>query len=131
MRRLTPWMIASVGLALLHTLPARHHVADMLARFNAADAWKGIGASVAVALLLVPVRRQARVIALLRGAHLLVLASLVLVVVHLVPAFDHVPKLLAAPNFADGWRALGSCLAIVWFGAPRDFQLAVMRRSIA
>jgi len=130
MRRFTPWTIASVGLALLHTLPARHHLRDMAAYFTASDAWKGIGAAIAVALLVVPVRQQAGVIAILRHARLLVLASALLVVVHLVPALDHVPKLLASPNFADGWRAIGSCLAIVWFGAPRDLQLAVMRRSI-
>ena len=130
MRRFTPWTIASVALALLHTLPARHHLEEMLASFTLSDAWKGVGAAGAVALLVVPVQRQARVIALLRRAHLLFLAALVLVVVHLVPALDHVPKFLASPTFADGWRALGSCLAIVWFGAPRDFQLAVMRRSV-
>jgi hypothetical protein len=126
-RRFTLWTIASSALALLHTLPARHHLADMLARFDSSDAWKGIGAAIAVVMLAVPAPKQARVIAVFRRAHLLGLAAALLVVVHLVPAFDHVPKLFAAPNFADGWRALGSCIAVLWFGAPRTFQLAVFR----
>ena len=130
MRRFTTWTIVSLALALLHTLPARHHLADMLASFNASDAWKGIGAGVAVALLLVPVRKQARVVGILRHARLLTLAGALLVVVHLVPALDHVPKFLASPSFADGWRAVGSCLAILWFGAPSTVQLAVVRRSL-
>ena len=102
----------------------------MLVSFDASDAWKGIGATVAVALLLVPAGRQARVINVLRQARLLSLCALLLVIVHLVPALDHVPKFLATPNFADGWRALGSCLAVLWFGAPRSVQLAVFRRSL-
>jgi hypothetical protein len=130
MRRFTTWTVASVGLALLHTLPARHHLADMLAAFNASDAWKGIGATIAVVLMIVPVRRQARVIGILRHARLLSLAAALLVVVHLVPAIDHVPKFFASPTFGDGWRALGSCLAILWFMAPSTFQLAVVRRSL-
>lgn len=130
MRRFTTWTVVSLALALLHTLPARHHLADMLASFNASDAWKGIGATISVAFLLVPARKQARIIGSLRHARLLALTAALLVVVHLVPALDHVPKLLASPNFADGWRAVGSCLAILWFGAPSTLQLAVVRRSL-
>ena len=129
-RRFTTWTIASVGLALLHTLPARHHLGDMLAAFDASDAWKGIGATIAVVLLFVPVRTQARVVGILRHARLLTLAAALLVVVHLVPALDPVPRFFSSPTFADGWRALGSCLAIMWFMAPRNVQLAVVRRSI-
>jgi hypothetical protein len=130
MRRFTPWTIASIALALLHTLPARHHLQDMVTAFSASDAWKGIGATIAVFLLVIPVRQQARIMAVFRQAHLLALAALLLVVVHLVPAADHVPKFLAQPNFADAWRAIGSCIAIVWFAAPRQIQLAVMRTTL-
>jgi hypothetical protein len=130
MRRFTPWTIASVGLALLHTLPARHHLQDMVASFCASDAWKGIGAAIAVFLLAIPVQQQARIMAVFRRAHVLGLAAVLLVIVHLVPALDHVPKFLAQPNFSDGWRAIGSCFAILWFAAPRQIQLAVMRTSL-
>ena len=130
MRRFTPWTIVCIGLALLHTLPARHHIEEMLASFDLGDAWKGIGAVIAVMLLVLPVRWQARAIGAFRRARLLGLAAALLVVVHLVPALDHVPKVLASPSFSDGWRALGSCIAVLWFGAPRTLQLAVVRRSL-
>src|SRR5262245_6481527 len=97
----------------------------MFASFNASDAWKGIGATIAASMLAFPVRKQARLIGVLRRARLLGLAAALLVVVHLVPALDHVPKLIASPNFADAWRGIGSCVAILWFAAPSTIQLAL------
>lgn len=126
-RRITIFSLATIGLALLHVLPARHHLADMASRFNLSDAWKGIGAAVAIAVLALPFENQAKVVAFLKRRKWLGAAALLLVVVHLVPAADHVPKLLAAPSFGDAWKAIGSVLAIAWFLAPRSVHVAVLQ----
>ncbi len=128
MNHIKPFRVIAVSLAALHVLPARHHLADMFARFNGADAWKGIGAAIAVAFLLLDCRVHSRVIATFKkNPPLLPLGAALLVIVHLVPAIDHVPKFFAHVNFADGWRALGASIAIMWFASPRAFQLAVVR----
>jgi uncharacterized membrane protein AbrB (regulator of aidB expression) len=117
MRRITTWTFATAGLALLHTFPARHHFGE----------WNGIGAAVAIVLLALPFEHQARMVAMLERSRLMFVALMLLVIAHRVPAADHVPKLLAQPNFADAWRAVGSCGAIAWFASPRAFKLAVVR----
>jgi hypothetical protein len=99
----------------------------MLAALNVSDAWKGIGAVVAVALFVMPFEAQANLVGILKRRQLLVAVALVLVAVHLVPASDHIPKLITSPNFADAWKALGSTVAIMWFVAPRAVHIAVLR----
>jgi len=118
----------TVALAALHVLPARHHLGDLASSFSMGDAWKGIGAAVAVVFLLLDGRTQARVVAALTRRDLLATATIALAIAHLVPAFDHVPKLFAAASFADGWRAIGSTIAVAWFASPRQLQFAAMRR---
>jgi hypothetical protein len=126
--RLTPFRVLTLGLAALHTLPLRHHFADWLSRPNLSDAWKAIGAAIAIALLAAPFKLQARMAQLAWNRKgVLVTLALVLVVAHLVPAADHVPKLIAPPNVGDAWRAIGSCAAVAWFAAPRGAQLALVR----
>jgi hypothetical protein len=48
-----------------------------------------------------------------------------LVAAHLVPAIDHLPRFIAAPSWADGWRGVGALVAIACFAAPRHVRLVV------
>jgi hypothetical protein len=106
------------GLAAMHTLPARHHLGDFFAHPSIQDAWKGFGAAIAVAVWLLPVGLQARIARNLWKPVLFAIAA-----AHMVPALDHLPKLLAAPSWADAWKGIGSTVAVVWFVLPRSLQI--------
>jgi hypothetical protein len=111
----------------MHILPARHHLAQLVVQPSLPDAWKGAGAALAVAFLMLPTRSQAKLFVLLRGRAFITIAALALVLVHLVPASDHIPRFVSSPSFADGWRAAGTLVAVTWFAAPRTFQFAILR----
>lgn len=119
-----PLRILLVGLGLVHMLPASKHLAALAAQPSFGDAWKGPGAAVAVILYFLPPVRQARLLGALarRGRLALSIAGFVLVAVHLVPALDHVPAFVRAPSFGDGWRALGTTIACLWFALPVALQ---------
>src|SRR5581483_1207399 len=98
------------ALAAMHLLPAKKHLALFLEHFSFGEAWKGFGAVLAVAVLVAPGplwRSKWR--GLVFG---------VLAVVHAVPAYDHVPRYLAAGEWADAWRGFGALLALAFFLAP-------------
>ncbi len=114
----------TLALAAMHSLPARHHLADFFAGPNPADAWKGFGALGAIALLVLPQRIQARLATLVWKYRLI---GVVIAVAHVVPALDHLPKLFAAFTFGDAWKGIGATIAILWFLAPRAVQLAFVR----
>jgi hypothetical protein len=123
----------TIALAFVHSFPASKHLAAFAAAapWSAdalSEAWKGVGAALAVCLYLLPVSVQVRALAHLWRFRRLALkgAALVLVAVHLAPARDHVPRLFAAPNWADGWRGVGSVLAIAWFVAPLRLQARLL-----
>lgn len=123
--RAWPWLrILLVGLGVVHMLPASKHLAALAAEPSFGDAWKGPGAAAAVMLYFLPPVRQARLFGALarRGRVALSIAGFVLVAAHLVPLFDHVPAFLHAPSFGDGWRALGTVSACVWFCLPVPLQ---------
>jgi hypothetical protein len=110
--------------AFLHAFPAKKHLALFLAHPSLDEAWKGFGAAIAIALYLLPVRWQARALGHLwyRRRSLLVATGLLLSVVHLVPATDHLPRLLANPSWPDAWRAIGAMIAVAWFLMPLPVQ---------
>ena len=129
MARTTPLRLLTAVLAGLHVLTARHHLGDFFAHPSLADAWKGVGAAAAVALLALPTRVLARIAsALWRRRALGAAVAVGLAVVHLVPATDHLPRLARALSFGDAWRGIGAAIAIAWFLAPRALQLGVVRR---
>jgi hypothetical protein len=118
----------ALGLAAMHLLPARHHLGDFLVAPSVGDAWKGFGAALAVLVLMLPTGVQARLARMLWKHRVAgVVMSSALAVAHLVPATDHVPKLLVHITWGDGWRAVGSSVAVVWFVLPRGMQLEVVR----
>lgn len=127
---------AMILFAWIHLQPAVKHL-TLFARTPSIDeAWKGFGAVVACALYLQsPARVAAWLVALSRRAPALVWGvGWLLAVVHLVPAVDHVPKLIAQPSWGDGWRGVGSAFAVAWFAAPVSTQARVMgfvRRALA
>lgn len=126
MARPTKLGLIALGLGAMHVLPARHHLTDFLAAPSPADAWKGFGAAVAVMFLLLPMGVQARIVRKAWKPVLLTIAA-----AHLVPALDHIPKLLAAPSWADAWRGIGATVAVMWFVLPRAVQLEVVRLLVA
>lgn len=115
--------LARAVIAVAHTFPLRRHLGLFAEAPSLGEAWKGFGPLVAIALCFVPVRWYARGVALLRarpwGAFL---ATTLLILAHLVPAFDHLPAFARGPSWGDGWRGFGSALAAVWFAAPLSFQ---------
>ncbi len=117
--RLVTWT-----LAFIHTFPARKHLAAFLVAPSLDEGWKGLGALAAIALYLLPVRVQTRALVALwqRRRSVLRAAALLLVAVHAVPAFDHVPRLLESGLWEDAWRGLGASLAMAWFLAPLSMQ---------
>jgi hypothetical protein len=130
--RHTGWLrAATIVLALVHTFPARKHLAAFVERPSFTEGWEGFGALVAIALYLLPVRTQARALGALwrqrRGA-LQALAYL-LALVHAVPAADHLPRFVALFDWADAWRGLGSAAAVLWFLAPTPWQARVLFAS--
>jgi hypothetical protein len=109
--------------AALHALPASKHLAAFAAAPSLTEAWKGFGAATALALLALPQRLQIRIVAAVwRRRHIGLAVSGMLVVVHLVPASDHIPKLLAEITFGDLWRGVGSACAVAWFALPLAMQ---------
>jgi hypothetical protein len=114
----------TLGLALIHSFPARKHLVAFAASPSWEEGWKGLGATVAIALYLLPVGVQAQGLALLwrKRRSLLRAAGIVLALAHLVPALDHLPAFFGAPNWADAWRGVGAMLAAAWFVAPLPTQ---------
>ncbi len=114
----------TLGLAFVHTFPANKHLHALLAAPSLSEAWKAFGAGCAILLYLLPPSTQARAIVGLWRARrgLVTMASCALVLCHLVPASDHLPKLVAHPGFGDAWRGLGSVVAVVWFLLPLSWQ---------
>ena len=114
-------------LAFVHTYPGRKHLALLFAEPSVGEAWKGIGALVAVGVCCMPIAWFARVLRVLvkrRTSFFLITAALV--AAHLVPATDHLPAFLAHPSWADGWRGIGSALAASWFVSPRALKAHVV-----
>lgn len=110
-------------LAFAHTFPARKHLALLWAEPSLGEAWKGIGPVGAIVLCCMPTAWYARGVALLRSrARLLFGVTAGVVAAHLVAAVDHLPALVARPSWSDGWRGLGSAVAVVWFIAPTNVQ---------
>jgi hypothetical protein len=119
----------TLALAVVHAFPASKHLAAFAGDPSLSEGWKGIGAALAIALYLLPPKRQARGILRLwrRSPLVLTVVSSLLVLVHAVPASDHLPRLLASPSFGDAWRGIGSLAALVWFLLPLGWQ----RRALA
>jgi hypothetical protein len=125
--------IAVVGavLAFAHTFPATRHIGLFLREPGLNEAWKGFGSAIAVLVFLASPRKLARIIGRLwteRQALAKVLAY-ALVVAHMVPALDHVPRFVAAPNWADAWRGFGAVLASAWWTLPVPAQGRVIARA--
>jgi hypothetical protein len=114
----------TLALALVHTFPAGKHLVAFAAEPSWSEGWKGLGAAIAIVLYLLPVEAQMRGLAYLwrKWRSALRDAGVALAVVHLVPAIDHVPALVGAPNWADAWRGIGATLAVAWFLAPLRAQ---------
>lgn len=119
-----------IALAALHLFPVRRHLPLMLHSFSASESWKALGAIAAVIVLCLPIALLARSVTRMSRRAPLALGALawILVAAHLVPALDHVPAFAAHPNFADGWRALGSMIGVAWFSLPFASQVALIGR---
>jgi hypothetical protein len=122
---------ATWTLAIAHSFPARNHLAALIEAPSFDEAWKGLGALVAIVLYLLPVRVQARALTALwsncRGV--LRTSALVLVVVHAVPALEHLPRFLSSGSWGDAWRGIGATLAVLWFLAPLRAQARIISRT--
>jgi hypothetical protein len=128
MRRTALLRSLTLALAFLHTLPARKHLVAFIATPSWTEGWKGIGAAVAVALYLLPIRVQAHALQHLwrRRASALRVAGVVLALAHAVPAADHLPRFVASFTFGDAWRGMGAAIAVVWFLAPLRAQARIL-----
>jgi hypothetical protein len=117
--------------AFAHSFPARKHLAAFVATPSLEEAWKGIGATVAIVLYLAPPRVHARALGALwarrRGA--LAAGGWVLAVAHAVPAADHLPRLAGGVTWADAWRGLGALVACAWFTLPLHWQALSVRAA--
>jgi hypothetical protein len=124
MRRIAVIRTLTFALAFIHTFPARKHLGAFAADPSWSEGWKGVGAVVAIALYLLPVHVQSRGLAFLWRERRVLLSTVavVLAIVHLVPALDHVPALLREPTWGDAWRGIGSAIAVAWFLAPLPAQ---------
>jgi hypothetical protein len=120
--------LLTLVMAVVHTFPARKHLAALVAAPSVTESWKGIGALAAIAFYLLPVRMQARIMASLWRDHRWSLraAGLMLAAAHLVPAWDHLPRFVAAPSWYDGWRGLLTAAAVVWFVVPLPQQAVAL-----
>ena len=120
--------LSTFALAYVHTFPARKHLVAFYERPSWMEAWEGFGALLAITLYLLPVSVQARALTALwqERRYVLRACGLLMALVHAVPAADHLPRFIAAPGWADGWRGLGSTLAIAWFLAPLPIQAIVI-----
>jgi hypothetical protein len=111
--------IGTLVLACVHTFPATKHLAAFAHSPSLSEGWKGFGALGAICLYLLPLRSQVRLLRVLwHRRRALAVLTWVLAAVHAVPAFDHLPRFLGAPSWADGWRGIGAALAVTWFLAP-------------
>jgi hypothetical protein len=128
MRRRRLLRLLTALLAIAHTFPAKKHLALFFAAPSLAEAYKGFGALAAVVLYLLPVGLQARGLTFLwhEQRRVVRLLGLALAAIHAVPAFDHVPRLLSSPTWADAWRGVGTTLAVVWFLLPLRRQGAAL-----
>ena len=125
--RSTSVRVLTLALAFVHSFPARGHVAAFLQHPTIADGWKGFAALFAVAFYVMPVRWQARALgALWRRRRALAAATWSLALVHMVPLLEHLPRFLGSGDWADGWRGLGACVAVLWFVAPVSQQAAFL-----
>jgi hypothetical protein len=115
---------ATFALALLHTFPARKHLASFVQNPCLTAGWKGFGALAAVVVLALPGHIQLAMLCAARRRHrvLLQAAGALLAAAHTVPASDHLPRLFEAPTWSDAWRGVGSSLAVVWFLLPLTIQ---------
>jgi hypothetical protein len=117
-----------VLLAVAHAFPSAKHGQAFLAEPSLGEFWKAALAPVAVCTYLVPPERLARAIvkAWRCSPRTLGALAVVLVVVHLVPAFDHVPRFMVTPTWADAWRGIGASLASLWFTLSVPFQARIV-----
>jgi hypothetical protein len=134
MRPITVLRLGTLALACVHAFPAQKHLLAFFEKPSLEEAWKGFGALVAIALYLLPVAVQARGLTQLWRGHrvLLRVAGVLLAAVHAVPASDHLPRLAQSFAWGDGWRGLGSAIAVAWFLAPVRLQrkvIVVLARS--
>jgi len=120
--------ILTIGLALVHTFPARKHLAAFFDEPSMTEGWKGFAALLAIALYLLPVRVQARALTALWREHrgVLRVCGLLLAIAHAVPAADHLPRFFLSLTWGDAWRGLGSAVAVAWFLAPVTVQGRVL-----
>jgi hypothetical protein len=67
-QRRTALVAAGIVLAMVHAVPASDHLPRLLAHASWGDAWRGIGAAIAIAWFLMPLPVQARALALLAAS---------------------------------------------------------------
>jgi hypothetical protein len=120
--------LLTLGLAFVHTFPARKHLTAFFEKPSLAEAWEGFGALIAIGIYLLPVRVQAKALSTLWREHRVVLraAGVLLAAAHAVPAVDHLPRFMASITWADAWRGFGSAIAVAWFLAPVTLQRKVI-----
>jgi hypothetical protein len=127
MRRSTLLRVLTLALAYAHTFPASKHLVALWQHPSLDEAWKGIGAAIAVALYLLPVHVQVRGLrALWRRRVLLGVTTSALGIAHAVPLFEHLPRFVATGGWSDACRGLGSAIAVVWFATPARQQAAAL-----
>jgi hypothetical protein len=128
MRRQALLRALTLGLAFVHTFPARKHLVALVHEPSLSESWKGVGALFAVGFYLLPLRVHVWALRTLwherRG--LLRAGGIILAIVHAVPASDHVPRFVASGQWADAWRGFGSGLALVWFLTPLPVQARII-----
>jgi hypothetical protein len=118
-----------LALAWAHTFPATKHLSAFAESPSLEEAWKGFGSAAAVVIYLLPVAWIARALITTWRRHraTLSVAGWVMAVAHLVPAADHLPRLLASPSWANAWRGLGSSISAAWFVLPVPTQGIALR----
>ncbi|MEW5852257.1 MAG: hypothetical protein AB2A00_25935 [Myxococcota bacterium] len=124
------WLrLVTLVLAWAHSFPAAKHLGLFVDNPSLTEAWKGFGALAAVVIYLLPVPWLVGRIQVLwqRRRVVVQLATTVLVVAHLVPAVDHLPRFWAEPGWSEGWRGVGSLLAATWLALPVDWQGRVLQ----
>ncbi len=118
-----------LSLAWAHTFPATKHLSAFAESPSLEEAWKGFGSAAAVIIYLLPVTWIARALITTWRRHraALSVAGWVMAIAHLVPAADHLPRLLASPSWGDAWRGLGSSISAAWFVLPVPTQGIALR----